>query len=509
MAIGPHEHDLAARAHKAGQERRHGCGGGGVEYDICKPALGADIEVSCGAIRVEQGEPELFGKLAPAGGRFHQHDVRSAGTTRHQRDEQAHGPGARHHDMRPDLHRRTAHRVCGHRERLGQRCKVQRDAVRDDVKTRGVGDHAAREASVAIDADQPQVGAHVSEPEATRNAAAARDERIEEQRPTGELAASCDTNDLVSEDQREAGAGMNALGDMQVGAADTHVCHVKEHMARAWNGIGTLFEGERVGAGENKCLHQICNDRMIGPHHEAGPAGSASPFADRRSRRPQHEGPPHDTQRAAAPVRGRPRRQDPRGAPRAPLAEALLEGGLACAEITFRSAAAAKALPLIRAAFPDLYLGAGTVLTVEQADTAIDAGAEYIVAPGTNHAVVDHVLGRGVPMLPGVCTPSEIEAVLAKGIDLVKFFPAEQFGGIDTIRAFAGPYAGVRYVPTGGVTAANLGAYLAVPQVVACGGTWMVKADLLEAGDWAAVTRLAREAVEIVAAARAAAGAHS
>lgn len=192
-----------------------------------------------------------------------------------------------------------------------------------------------------------------------------------------------------------------------------------------------------------------------------------------------------------------------------PLAEALLEGGLACAEITFRSAAAAEALPLIRAAFPDLYLGAGTVLTVEQADTAIDAGAEFIVAPGTNHAVVDHVLGRGVPMLPGVCTPSEIEAVLAKGIDLVKFFPAEQFGGINTIRAFAGPYSGVRYVPTGGVTAANLGAYLAIPQVVACGGTWMVKADLLEAGNWAAVTRLAREAVEIVAAARAAAGAHS
>jgi Entner-Doudoroff aldolase len=138
--------------------------------------------------------------------------------------------------------------------------------------------------------------------------------------------------------------------------------------------------------------------------------------------------------------------------------------------------------------------------------TAIDAGAEFIVAPGTNHAVVDHVLARGVPMLPGVCTPSEIEAVLAKGIDLVKFFPAEQFGGIDTIRAFAGPYADVRYVPTGGVTAANLGAYLAVRQVVACGGTWMVKADLLEAGDWAAVARLAREAVEIVAAARASAG---
>jgi 2-dehydro-3-deoxyphosphogluconate aldolase/(4S)-4-hydroxy-2-oxoglutarate aldolase len=192
-----------------------------------------------------------------------------------------------------------------------------------------------------------------------------------------------------------------------------------------------------------------------------------------------------------------------------PLAEALLEAGLGCAEITFRSPAAAEALSLIRNAFPALYLGAGTVLTVEQADIAIDAGAEFIVAPGTSHAVVDHVLARGVPMLPGVCTPSEIEAVLAKGINVVKFFPAEQFGGIDTILAFAGPYADVRYVPTGGVTAANLGAYLAVPQVVACGGTWMVKASLLEAGDWAAVTRLARGAVEIVVAARASAGGHS
>jgi len=516
MAIGPHEHDLAARAHKAGQERRHGRDGGGVEHDICKPALGADVEVSCGVMRVEQDEPELFGKLAPAGGGFHQHDVRSAGTTRHQRDEQAHGPGAGNHHVRPHPHRRTAHRVCGHRERLGQRCKVQRDPVRDDVKTRGVGDHAARKASIAIDADQPQVGAHVSEPEATRNAAAARDERIEEQRLTGVLAASCNTNDLVSEDQREAGAGMNALGDVQVGAADTHVGHVKEHLACAWHGIGTLFEGERVGAGENECLHQICNDRMIGSHHAAGPDGSQARLriAGHPDTAPGHLD--HSTRDAHMTPSERlyrfgvvPVIRIPEAHHALPLAEALLEGGLACAEITFRSAAAAEALPLIRAAFPDLYLGAGTVLTVEQADTAIDAGAEFIVAPGTNHAVVDHVLGRGVPMLPGVCTPSEIEAVLAKGIDLVKFFPAEQFGGINTIRAFAGPYSGVRYVPTGGVTAANLGAYLAIPQVVACGGTWMVKADLLEAGDWAAVTRLAREAVEIVAAARAAAGAHS
>ena len=510
MAIRPHEHDLAARAHKAGQECRHGRNGGGVEHDICKPAFGADIEVSCGVIRVEQGEPELFGKLAPAGGGLDQHDVRGAGTTRDQRDEQADGPGAGHHHMRPHLDRRTAHRVDGHRERLGQCRKVKWDAIRDKVKTGGVDDQLAGKTSVAINADQPEVGAHVSEPEAARYAAAARDERIKEQRPTGVLAGSCDTNDFVSEDQREAGAWMDALGDVQVRAAEAHVRHVKEHMASARNGIGSLFEDERVGVGEYECLHQICNDRMIGPHDDAGSAGSArpaceSPITQTPAREDPHMKPSERLHRfGVVPVV-----RIPDVSHALPLAEALLEGGLACAEITFRSPAAAEALQLIRNAFPELYLGAGTVLTIEQADTAIDAGAEFIVAPGTNHAVVDHVLARGVPMLPGVCTPSEIEAVLAKGIDLVKFFPAEQFGGIDTIRAFAGPYADVRYVPTGGVTAANLGAYLAVRQVVACGGTWMVKADLLEAGDWASVTRLAREAVEIVAAARASASGHA
>jgi 2-dehydro-3-deoxyphosphogluconate aldolase/(4S)-4-hydroxy-2-oxoglutarate aldolase len=181
------------------------------------------------------------------------------------------------------------------------------------------------------------------------------------------------------------------------------------------------------------------------------------------------------------------------------LAQALMDGGLACAEVTFRTDAAAAALPLIRDRFPGLLLGAGTVLTIRQADVAIDAGAQFIVAPGFSPAIVDHVLGRGVPMIPGIATPSDIQIALTHDVELLKFFPAEQFGGAGTIKAFAGPYPQVHFIPTGGITPANLRLYLALPQVVACGGSWMVKSELLEARDFAAVTRLAREAVAIVA----------
>jgi 2-dehydro-3-deoxyphosphogluconate aldolase/(4S)-4-hydroxy-2-oxoglutarate aldolase len=185
-----------------------------------------------------------------------------------------------------------------------------------------------------------------------------------------------------------------------------------------------------------------------------------------------------------------------------PLAEALLEGGLACVEVTFRTEAAAGALSLMRQRFPELLLGAGTVLTKRQADLAIDAGAQFVVAPGTSPAVMDHVLERGVPMIPGIATPTDIEVALARGIQVVKFFPAEQFGGTATIKAFAGPYPQVRYIPTGGISQANLGSYLALSQVLACGGSWMVKSDLLAAGDFVAVADLAREAMALVAESR-------
>jgi len=181
-----------------------------------------------------------------------------------------------------------------------------------------------------------------------------------------------------------------------------------------------------------------------------------------------------------------------------PLAEALLEGGLPCAEITFRTAAAAEAIAQIRSRFPEIFLGAGTALTTEQADTAINAGAEFIVSPGTNLAVVDHCLSKGVTIFPGVCTPTEIEMALSKGVDVLKFFPAEPMGGVKFLQAICAPYRDIRFIPTGGIDTKNIGQYLVLPQVVACGGSWMVKPELFEAGDFAKVRQLAGEAVALV-----------
>src|SRR5215813_11536088 len=181
-----------------------------------------------------------------------------------------------------------------------------------------------------------------------------------------------------------------------------------------------------------------------------------------------------------------------------PLAEALLEGGCGCAEITFRTTAAAEAIARIRSRFPEILLGAGTVLTAEQADTAISGGAEFIVSPGTNPAVVDYCLLKGVTIFPGVCTPTEIEMALAKGVDALKFFPAEPMGGVNFLKAVCAPYRQVKFIPTGGIDTKNIGQYLALPQVLACGGSWMVKPELFEAGDFAKVRLLASEAVALV-----------
>jgi 2-dehydro-3-deoxyphosphogluconate aldolase/(4S)-4-hydroxy-2-oxoglutarate aldolase len=189
-----------------------------------------------------------------------------------------------------------------------------------------------------------------------------------------------------------------------------------------------------------------------------------------------------------------------------PLAEALLEGGLLCAEITFRTAAAAEAIARIRSRFPEILLGAGTVLTAEQAETAISAGAEFVVSPGTNPTVVDHCLSKGVTVFPGVCTPTEIEMALSKGVDVLKFFPAEPMGGVKFLQAICAPYKNVRFIPTGGIDTKNIGHYLALPQVVACGGSWMVKPELFEAGDFARVKQLAGEAVALARESRGAIG---
>jgi 2-dehydro-3-deoxyphosphogluconate aldolase/(4S)-4-hydroxy-2-oxoglutarate aldolase len=181
-----------------------------------------------------------------------------------------------------------------------------------------------------------------------------------------------------------------------------------------------------------------------------------------------------------------------------PLADALVAAGLPCIEVAFRAAGAAAAILAIRAARPDVLVGAGTVLTRDQAAEALDAGAQFVVSPGTNFTVVDYVIGRGTPMIPGVATPSEIEAALTRGLRTVKLFPSEPLGGISFLGAVHGPYPSVRFVPTGGISLLNLAAYLALPNVLACGGTWIAPVKLLDAGDFETIGRTASATVAIV-----------
>ena len=181
-----------------------------------------------------------------------------------------------------------------------------------------------------------------------------------------------------------------------------------------------------------------------------------------------------------------------------PLAEALLDGGIGCAEVTFRTPAAAEAIAGISSTCRELLVGAGTVLTVEQAEQATQAGAQYVVAPGFDPAVVGWCQERNVPVIPGVATPTEISMALARGLDLLKFFPAEAMGGVQTLQALSAPFAGVRFVPTGGITAANLPQYLALPNVAACGGSWMAKEGMISAGEFTEIARLSRQARAIV-----------
>lgn len=180
-----------------------------------------------------------------------------------------------------------------------------------------------------------------------------------------------------------------------------------------------------------------------------------------------------------------------------PLAHTLLQAGLPCAEVTLRTDEAVAAIGQIARSCPDIFLGAGTVLTTEQAEAAIEAGAQFIVAPGFNPTVVDRVRELGVPMLPGVCTPSEIELALSHEISLLKFYPAEAMGGVTYLKAVCAPYRNARFVPTGGIAPDNLLTYLEHPQVIACGGSWMVKKDLLAAGDFERIGELVREAVDL------------
>lgn len=192
-----------------------------------------------------------------------------------------------------------------------------------------------------------------------------------------------------------------------------------------------------------------------------------------------------------------------------PLAEALLAGGLPCAEITLRTAAAVEAIAQIKKHLPEMLVGAGTVLSVEQADTALGAGAEFIVSPGTNPLVVEHCLSQRAPIFPGVCTPTEIEMALSKGVEVLKFFPAEAAGGVKFLKAVCAPYAHLKFIPTGGIDTKNIGEYLAIPQVLACGGSWMVKPEWMKAGEFDRLRQLAAEAVMLVRELRLAVGAES
>ena len=181
-----------------------------------------------------------------------------------------------------------------------------------------------------------------------------------------------------------------------------------------------------------------------------------------------------------------------------PLGRALRDGGLPCAEITFRTAAAADAIQKMSAAYPKMLVGAGTVLTVEQAKQAKASGAEFIVTPGFDAAVVDWCLANDLPITPGVMTPTDINQALAKGLNLLKFFPAEAAGGVKTLKAIGGPYVGVKFIPTGGIHAGNLADYLRLPMVHACGGSFMVKKDLIVTDKFDEITRLVETAVAIV-----------
>jgi len=178
-----------------------------------------------------------------------------------------------------------------------------------------------------------------------------------------------------------------------------------------------------------------------------------------------------------------------------PLAAALQAGGLSAIEVTFRTEAAAAAIAGISKYDSSMLVGAGTVLTAEQVDRAVEAGARFVVTPGFGPAVVKRCQELGVPVFPGVATATEIQMALDAGLSTVKFFPAQQLGGVAMLKALSAPFRSVRFIPTGGVNADNAASYLALPSVVAVGGTWMVAPDLLAAKDWAGVTTRTRDAV--------------
>ena len=181
-----------------------------------------------------------------------------------------------------------------------------------------------------------------------------------------------------------------------------------------------------------------------------------------------------------------------------PTAAALCEGGLACAEVTFRTEAAKEAICVMKAQYPDMLIGAGTVLTTQQVNEAVWAGAEFIVSPGFDEEIVDYCIASQIPVFPGCVTASEVAQAVKRGLKTVKFFPAEASGGIETIRALSAPYGDLRFMPTGGIGPDNVKSYLREPEILACGGSWMVKSSLIEQGEYNRMRELVKQAVAAV-----------
>lgn len=180
-----------------------------------------------------------------------------------------------------------------------------------------------------------------------------------------------------------------------------------------------------------------------------------------------------------------------------PLAKALTEGGLPCAEVTFRTEAAEESIKVMAEAYPDMVVGAGTVLTIEQVDAAVKAGAKFIVSPGFDPEIVNYCLEKEIPIFPGCVTPSEVAQAVKRGLKVVKFFPAEPAGGVTMIKAMAAPYNQLRFMPTGGIGTQNLKDYLEFNKIICCGGSWMVKADLIKNGEFDKICKLTKEAKEL------------
>ena len=179
------------------------------------------------------------------------------------------------------------------------------------------------------------------------------------------------------------------------------------------------------------------------------------------------------------------------------LADTLIEGGLPCAEITFRTAAGIDAMRIM-AQRDDILVGAGTVLKVDQVKAAVDVGVQFMVSPGFNTKVVGYCVENNITVTPGICTPSDIEAALEFGLEVLKFFPAEAFGGLKTLKAMSGPYGAVKFIPTGGISPDNLLEYLQFPKTLACGGTWIAKSALISEGKFDQILNNTQEAVELV-----------